>query len=86
MLAGGSYAGTTFTKDTYVNGIIDLVFKEGDKWIIIDYKTYEDTEASHDLRKMYEPQLNAYRDVWENLTGEPVGEAEIFFVMKRLAG
>jgi hypothetical protein len=33
---------------------------------------------------MYEPQLNAYVDVWENLTGDVVGEAEIFFVMKRL--
>jgi hypothetical protein len=35
---------------------------------------------------MYEPQLSAYKDVWENLTREAIGEAEIFFIMKRLAG
>jgi ATP-dependent helicase/nuclease subunit A len=86
VLAGGSFAGNTFTQDTYVNGIIDLVFKEDGKWIIMDYKTYSETEASHDLRKLYEPQLSAYKDVWESLTGEAVGEAEIFFIMKRLAG
>ena len=84
--AGASYAGNTFAQDTYVNGIIDLVFKESGKWVIIDYKTYADTEASHDLRKMYEPQLDAYKDVWESITGEAVGEAEIFFVLKRVAG
>ena len=83
--AGDSYAGNTFSEDTYVNGIIDLVFKENGKWIIIDYKTYDETEASHDLRKMYEPQLSAYKDVWENLTGEAVEEVEIFFIMKRIA-
>ena len=81
---GGSFAGNVFAQDTYVNGIIDLVFKEGGKWIIMDYKTYEETESSHDLHKMYEPQVNAYKDVWGTLTGEAVGEAEIFFIMKRL--
>ena len=85
ILAGGSFADNTFVQDTYVNGIIDLVFKEDGKWVIIDYKTYEETEASHDLHKMYEPQLNAYKDVWKNITGEVVSVAEIFFVMKRLA-
>ena len=84
--AGGSYAGNAFTQDTYVNGIIDLVFKEDCKWVIVDYKTYEKTEAAHDLYGMYEPQLNAYKDVWESITGEDVGDAEIFFVIKRLAG
>jgi ATP-dependent exoDNAse (exonuclease V) beta subunit len=82
---GGSFAENTFEQDTYVNGIIDLVFKEDGKWIIMDYKTYAETEASHDLRKIYEPQLSAYKDVWGNLTGEDVGEAEIFFIMKRFA-
>jgi ATP-dependent exoDNAse (exonuclease V) beta subunit len=85
VLSGGSYAGNTFAHDTYINGIIDLVFKENGKWVIIDYKTYEESEASHDLHKMYEPQLAAYKDVWENLTGEPVSKPEIFFVMKRYA-
>ena len=84
--AGDSFAGNNFDQDTYVNGLIDLVFKEEGEWIIIDYKTYEETETSHELRKVYEPQLRVYKDVWENLTSEVVGEAEIFFVMKRLAG
>ena len=86
VLAGGVYAGNTFTQDTYINGVIDLVFKEDGKWVIVDYKTYEENEASHDIWKIYEPQLNAYKDVWENITGEAVSETEIFFIMKRLSG
>ena len=60
------------------------MFKEDDKWVIIDYKTYEERESSHELRKQYEPQLNAYKEVWERLSGESVSEAEVFFVMKRV--
>jgi len=60
------------------------VFKEDDKWVIIDYKTYEESESSHELRELYEPQLNAYKEVWERLSGESVSEAEVFFVMKRV--
>ena len=86
VLSGGSYSGNTFEQDTYVNGTIDLVFKESGKWVIIDYKTYDEKESSHEIRSMYEPQLNAYKDVWESLTGETVSETEIFFVMKRFAG
>ena len=85
VLAGGSFAGNTFVQDTYINGIIDLVFKEDGKWIIIDYKTYSETETSHEIRKLYEPQLSAYKNVWEKFTGEIVDEAEIFFIMKRYA-
>ena len=86
VLTGGSFGGQDFTQDTYVNGIIDLVFKENGQWIVVDYKTYEETESSHDLHRLYEPQLNAYKDVWQTLTGEPVGDGEFFFVMKRLVG
>lgn len=28
--------------------------------------------------------FSAYKDIWSNLTGEAVGEAEIFFIMKRV--
>ena len=48
-------------------------------------QTKHTTEASHDIRKMYEPQLSAYKNVWKELPGELVSEAEIFFIMKRLA-
>lgn len=84
VAADGIYAGNKFSRDTYVNGIIDLVFKESNIWTIIDYKTYEENESSHELRKMYEPQLNAYKDIWEKITGEYVGETEIFFIRKRV--
>ena len=82
--AGSEFAGETLSQDTYVNGIIDLVFKEPDGWTIIDYKTYDETEISHEIRAGYEKQLDAYKEVWERITGEPVIEKEIFFIRKRI--
>lgn len=85
ILANSDYAGKTFEQDTYASGIIDLVFKENGEWIIYDYKTYAETESSHDVQKMYEPQLHAYKEAWEKITNERVSETNFYFVMKRVA-
>jgi ATP-dependent helicase/nuclease subunit A len=82
--ADSPLSGEAHEQDTYVNGIIDLVFRENDGWVIIDYKTYDGNEVSLDLRKGYEKQLASYAEVWERITGEPVIEKEIFFVRKRI--
>lgn len=82
--ASGSHVITAIDMDTYVNGVIDLVFKEADGWVIIDYKTYDANKVSSDLREAYEQQLSTYAEVWESITGEPVIEKEIFFVRKRV--
>ena len=83
-LKNETYASDTMPEDTYINGIIDLVFKEDDGWVIIDYKSYNEHEVSHEIHKAHEPQLESYKDAWEKITGEPVKETSIFFVRKRV--
>jgi len=79
-----TFAGETLPEDSYINGVIDLIFKENDGWVIIDYKSTEEQEVSQEIRKSHEPQLEAYKDAWEKITGELVKETEIFFVRKRV--
>jgi len=82
--ADSRLSGENTGQDTYVNGFIDLVFKEKNGWVIIDYKTYDGHEIAHDIREGYTKQLESYKEVWEKITGEPVIETEIFFVRKRI--
>lgn len=80
--AGSSFGGTEFDQDCYVSGAIDLVFLEDSGWTIIDYKTCAKTEVKSELTKLYQSQLDAYKEAWELATGEKVGKTEIFFVEK----
>ena len=74
-------------KMVYVNGYIDLVFKDDDDgWVIIDFKTHDSKEVAHDIRGSYDKQLNIYKEVWEKITGEPVVKTDVFFIMKRVQG
>ncbi len=50
-----------------VSGIMDLVFRVGPQWTIVDYKTDARTERS--LLTHYAGQLQAYIDSWQHLTG-----------------
>ena len=61
--------------------IIDLVFKDTDGWVIIDFKTQDRKEVSHDIRKKHEKQLSIYKEVWESITGEPVVKTDVFFII-----
>ncbi|WP_035186265.1 UvrD-helicase domain-containing protein [Alteribacter aurantiacus] len=67
---------------TIHNGIIDLVFKEGAEWVIVDYKTdrLKKEEDLSDLTKIYESQLDSYVEAWTRLTKESVKEATLHFV------
>jgi len=49
-----------------VSGIIDLIFRTGPEWTIVDYKTDPLGESS--LRRHYSGQLKAYVEGWEFLT------------------
>ncbi len=63
-----------------IRGAIDLVFREPDGWVIIDYKTdAAPAEAIPGLVEYYRGQVLAYRDVWEDVTGETVKEAGLYF-------
>jgi ATP-dependent helicase/nuclease subunit A len=78
--------GETLEEDTYVNGYIDLVFKGDDGWVIIDFKTHDSKEVAHDIRDSYDKQLNIYKEVWQDITGEPVVKTDVFFILKRVLG
>jgi len=56
------------------SGVMDLVFKEEDGWVIVDYKT-----GAQD-REKYRPQLEAYREAWESFGTGSVKEIGILWV------
>jgi ATP-dependent helicase/nuclease subunit A len=64
-----------------LTGVIDLVFKDQDGWVVVDYKTNRcDSEQDFEqLAQLYRGQLNTYCRVWELLTKEPVFSGELYF-------
>ena len=65
-----------------VNGVIDLIYRDAEGWVIVDYKTgrVADETALRRLLTQYTPQVYAYARAWENLTGEKVAGGELFFL------
>lgn len=64
-----------------LEGVVDLVFRDGDGWVVADYKT--DTGEDPDFRKRlpaYRAQVDLYAESWEQITGEPVRERVLVFV------
>ncbi|MBR6321495.1 MAG: PD-(D/E)XK nuclease family protein, partial [Lachnospiraceae bacterium] len=62
---------------TMVQGIVDCAFREGDGWILIDYKTDRDTDPATFVPR-HEAQMNWYRTAMERLTRLPVTEMWLF--------
>ena len=77
-------SGELLGEDTYVRGFIDLVFKDENGWVIVDYKTHDEKELAHDIRAEHEKQLESYKEIWEKITGEPVIETTIFYIRKKI--
>ncbi len=62
-----------------VQGIIDAYFKEGEKLILVDYKTDRIKEGQEDvLVNRYETQMRYYKETLERLTGTLVAESYIY--------
>ena len=58
-----------------LEGVIDLVFKDGDRWVVADYKTDSGDDPDFVERVgQYRAQVDLYAECWEQLTGEEVGE------------
>ncbi|NLB24624.1 MAG: UvrD-helicase domain-containing protein [Clostridiales bacterium] len=51
-------------KGLYVNGIIDLLYKEGDNYVIVDYKT---DSSSVGMEKRHKPQLELYKKILRSM-------------------
>lgn len=63
-----------------LSGTIDLVYKNYDGWIIIDYKTDDVGERIEDFVNYYTPQVRAYSRFWEEMSGEKVRKAGLYFI------
>ena len=60
-----------------INGVMDLVFKEDDGWVIVDYKT-DDFESITDRKSVYLKQVELYKKYWEEITGQAVSETLLY--------
>ncbi len=67
------YAGT----DGILIGTMDLLFREGDGWVLVDYKT-DRNKTAEQLRETYSLQLGLYQKAIEHILGEPVREAYLY--------
>lgn len=65
---------------TVRRGVIDLVFRETNGWVIVDYKSERVKESDIPaLVAYYKPQIGAYVKAWEKVVGQSVVEAGLFF-------
>ena len=48
------------------HGVMDVVYRKGDEWHIVDYKTNADAD---DLDEHYQEQLEAYIKAFKEMTG-----------------
>jgi len=63
-----------------LSGTIDLIYRNHDGWTIVDYKTDDVGEKMEDFVKYYSPQVKAYSRFWEEITGEKVTKAGLYFI------
>jgi ATP-dependent helicase/nuclease subunit A len=73
------------SEPVFVKGVIDLVYKLEDNWVIVDYKTDRPTneEDFQRLQEFYQGQISFYKNAWGKLTNEKVSRAELFFVYQK---
>jgi ATP-dependent helicase/nuclease subunit A len=69
--------------DVVVSGAIDLLYRDGEEWVIVDFKTDRAPEADV-LRERYGPQGAAYALAVEAATGGVV--REVVFIAARAEG
>ncbi len=63
--------------DGVVQGVIDLCFREGDGWVLVDYKT-DRVSGAEALAPRYRAQVGYYRRALASATGLPVREAALY--------
>ncbi len=68
-----------------LRGVIDLAYRKGGTWTIVDYKTdrIPDQETYRRLCDKYAPQVRIYARAWEELSGEKVAECALYFLTLR---
>lgn len=61
------------------SGTIDLIFREKDGWVIADCKTDKVDGNLEALVAYHKSQVEMYRRFWEEISGEKVKEAGLYF-------
>ena len=71
-------------EDIILSGVIDLVFKEEDSWVIVDYKTdrVEDESEFKLLEKAYRPQIDLYEKIWKKMSDSEMKDNRIIFIKR----
>jgi ATP-dependent helicase/nuclease subunit A len=65
----------------YLEGVIDLLFKEAGEWVIVDYKTDRGDDPDYEARlRRYHEQVRLYGEAWTELTGDRVKETIVWRV------
>lgn len=60
------------------HGVMDAVYRSGDKWHVIDYKTNADAD---DLDTYYQEQLSVYKKAFKEITGNEA-DAIVYHIRK----
>ncbi len=63
-----------------LSGTIDLIYKGNGGWTIVDYKTDDVGEKLEDFINYYSPQVKVYSRFWEEMSGEKVIKAGLYFI------
>ena len=69
-------------RQTLVQGVIDCAFREGDAWILLDYKTDRITDATVFVAQ-YAPQLHLYAQALQEITLLPVQALWLYSIQKQ---
>ncbi|MGI6014019.1 MAG: helicase-exonuclease AddAB subunit AddA [Oscillospiraceae bacterium] len=73
-------------EEVLLQGVIDCFFEESGTLTILDYKTdFVNEDNVEEKIQTYTPQLRAYRDALERITGKPVSGAILYFLGTGLA-
>jgi ATP-dependent helicase/nuclease subunit A len=67
----------------WVEGVIDLAFREDGGWVIADYKTDVGDDPDFERRATaYRRQVELYAECWAELTGDPVKERVLIYTAR----
>ena len=66
-----------------LSGTIDLVYRSDGGWAIVDYKTDDVGERLADFINYYSPQVKVYSRFWEEMSGEKVIKAGLYFIQTK---
>ena len=68
----------------FIQGIIDVLFRDGDNFVLIDYKTdhfdLEDNFAAERIKNKYKLQITIYSEAIESILNTPIREKYLYMM------